>query len=144
MSPDLRAFHSLPSPRYRRLVALGCVQAMLACIGGCAVGPNYHKPTAPIPESFKEGADWQRAQRQPAEPLPTAWWHVYQDDRLTQLIEQSLKANQPIIAAEAAYRVAQATVQANVASLFPVVSAALSGSRTGTGAGAAAAGGASA
>ncbi len=63
------------------------------------------------------------------------------DDRLTHLIEQSLQANQSLIAAEAAYRVALATVQANVASLFPVVSAGVSAARTGAGTGAAAAGG---
>ncbi len=115
--------------------------AVMACFGACAVGPDYHKPTVQIPESFKEGADWQRAQAKPLEPIPSTWWRVYQDERLTQLIEQSLRANQSIVAAEAAYRVAQATVQANVASLFPVVSAAVSASRSGAGAGAAAAGG---
>jgi NodT family efflux transporter outer membrane factor (OMF) lipoprotein len=113
----------------------------MACVSACAVGPDYHKPAVQIPASFKEGADWQRAQEQPADPLSGTWWLVYRDEKLTQLIEQSLQANQSIVAAEAAYRVAQATIQANVASLFPVVSAAVSGSRTGAGAGAAAAGG---
>jgi NodT family efflux transporter outer membrane factor (OMF) lipoprotein len=111
------------------------------CIGACAVGPNYHKPGAQIPDSFKEGADWQRAQANPQESISSTWWRVYQDDKLTQLVEQSLKANQSIVAAEAAYRLALATVQANTAGLFPVVTAGLSGSRTGTGAGAAAAAG---
>jgi NodT family efflux transporter outer membrane factor (OMF) lipoprotein len=106
--------------------------------GACAVGPDYHKPRVQIPDSFKEGADWQRARAQPQESISSTWWRVYQDDKLTQLVEQSLKANQSIVAAEAAYRVALATVQASTASLFPVVTAGLSGSRTGTGAGAAA------
>jgi NodT family efflux transporter outer membrane factor (OMF) lipoprotein len=115
--------------------------AVTACVGACAVGPNYHRPAVQIPESFKEGADWERAQAKPPEPLSSSWWLVYRDDRLTRLIEQSRQANQSIVAAEAAYRVALATVQANVASLFPVVSAAVSASRTGSGTGASAAGG---
>jgi NodT family efflux transporter outer membrane factor (OMF) lipoprotein len=108
----------------------------MVCIGACAVGPDYHKPGVQIPDSFKEGADWHRAQAKPQESISSTWWRVYQDDKLTQLVEQSLKANQSIVAAEAAYRVALATVQANTAGLFPTVTAGLSGSRSGTGAGA--------
>jgi NodT family efflux transporter outer membrane factor (OMF) lipoprotein len=140
---DLRAPRGLRLPRFCRLWQRGFILGLAASVGACAVGPDYHKPAVQIPENFKEGADWQRAQEKPADPLSGTWWLVYQDDRLTQLIEQSLKANQSIVAAEASYRVAQATVQANVASLFPVVSAGVSASRTGTGAGAAAAGAAS-
>ena len=140
---DRKAQRGLQLPRYLRLCQRSFILVVMAGVGACAVGPNYHKPPVEIPESFKEGADWQRAQEKPPEPLASTWWLVYQDDKLTQLIEQSLKANQSIVAAEAAYRVAQATVQANVASLFPIVSAALSASRTGAGAGAAAAGGGS-
>ena len=124
-------------PRYRRLCPRSFIWPAIACVSACAVGPDYHKPAVQIPESFKEGAEWQRAQQQPAKLLSGTWWREYQDERLAQLIERSLKANQSIAAAEAAYRLALATVQANVASLFPVVSAALSGSRTGAGAGAA-------
>jgi hypothetical protein len=43
----------------------GSVTAATLCFLGCAVGPNYHKPTVQIPESFKEGVDWQRAQANP-------------------------------------------------------------------------------
>jgi NodT family efflux transporter outer membrane factor (OMF) lipoprotein len=136
-----KARRDLPLPRFLRLWRRSCAVAVTVCIGACAVGPNYHKPGAQIPDSFKEGADWQRAQANPQESISSTWWRVYQDDKLTQLVEQSLKANQSIVAAEAAYRLALATVQANTAGLFPVVTAGLSGSRTGTGAGAAAAAG---
>jgi NodT family efflux transporter outer membrane factor (OMF) lipoprotein len=128
------------SPLGQRWILRGVILTVTACLSACAVGPDYHKPSVQIPESFKEGADWQRAQPNPAEPLSGSWWLVYQDARLTQLIGQSLQANQSIIAAEAAYRVALATVQANVASLFPIVSAQVSASRSGSGAGAAAVG----
>ena len=110
---------------------------MALCVGACAVGPNYHKPSLQIPDNFKEGADWQRAQAAPQQSISSDWWRMYRDDELTQLVESSLRANQSIIAAEAAYRVALATVQANTAGLFPVVTAGASYTRTGTGAGAA-------
>jgi NodT family efflux transporter outer membrane factor (OMF) lipoprotein len=73
--------------------------------------------------------------------MSSEWWTVYHDDKLTELIQQSQKANQTIAASEAAYRVAQAVVESNTASLFPIVTAGLSATRSGTGAAAAAAGG---
>jgi NodT family efflux transporter outer membrane factor (OMF) lipoprotein len=99
------------------------------CFVGCAVGPNYHKPTVQIPESFKEGVDWQRAQANPQGSLSSTWWLDYHDDQLSKLIDQALHANQTIIAADAAYRLAQATVSASTAPLFPTVSATTSATR---------------
>jgi len=26
----------------------------LAALAGCAVGPNYHRPSAPVPQRFKD------------------------------------------------------------------------------------------
>lgn len=106
------------------------------CVAACAVGPDYHKPTVEIPATFKEGTDWQRAQANPQGAISSTWWTMYQDETLSHLVDQSLKANQSIIAAEAAYRVAQATIDANVASLFPVVTDGMSATRSGTGPGA--------
>jgi NodT family efflux transporter outer membrane factor (OMF) lipoprotein len=107
--------------------------ALVLCMSACTIGPAYHTPSVQVPVSFKEGAEWQRAQANPQGSLSSVWWREYHDDRLTQLVEQSLKANQSIVAADAAYRLALAIVQANTASLFPVVTAGGSGSRSGTG-----------
>jgi NodT family efflux transporter outer membrane factor (OMF) lipoprotein len=109
--------------------------AMALAITGCAVGPDYKKPGIDVPDSFKEGVDWQRANANPQASLSSTWWSDYHDDTLTQLIEQAQKANQSIAQAEAAYRLAQADVAANVASFYPVVGAGLSGSRAGAGTG---------
>ncbi|MGF6767758.1 NodT family efflux transporter outer membrane factor (OMF) lipoprotein [Paraburkholderia sp. GAS199] len=123
-----------PFPTWRGLAA---ATLTALCVAGCAVGPDYKKPVIAVPATFKEGVDWQRAQVDPQAAISSTWWRIYQDDALSQLVEQSLKANQSIVTAEAAYRLAQATVDANRASLFPVVTAGLSGSRSGTGTGAA-------
>ena len=108
------------------------------CFMGCAVGPNYHKPTVQIPESFKEGVDWQRAEANPQGSLSSTWWLDYHDDQLSKLIDQALHANQTIIAADAAYRLAQATVSASTAALYPTVSASASATRAEYGSAAAA------
>jgi NodT family efflux transporter outer membrane factor (OMF) lipoprotein len=116
----------------------GSVAAATLCFMGCAVGPNYHKPTVQIPESFKEGVDWQRAQANPQGSLSSTWWLDYHDDQLSKLVDEALHANQSIIAADAAYRLAQATVSASAASLYPTVSASASGTRAEYGSAAAA------
>ena len=61
--------------------------------------------------------------------MTSAWWRDYHDDELTRLVEAALVANQSIAEAAANYRLAQATVAASVASLYPTVSAGFSGSR---------------
>jgi NodT family efflux transporter outer membrane factor (OMF) lipoprotein len=96
---------------------------------GCAVGPDYHQPAVQVPESFKEGVDWQRAQANPQGSLSSTWWLDYHDDQLTKLVDQALHANQTIIAADAAYRLAQATVSASAAALYPTMSASASATR---------------
>jgi NodT family efflux transporter outer membrane factor (OMF) lipoprotein len=114
--------------------AAACM-SMLA-LTACAVGPNYHKPPVEIPNDFKEGGEWRRAEANPSGALSSTWWRSYQDDTLNELIEDSLKANQSIVAAEAAYRLARATVDANVANLYPTIGAGFSASRSEYGAGA--------
>jgi NodT family efflux transporter outer membrane factor (OMF) lipoprotein len=86
---------------------------------------------------FKEGIEWQRAQPNPQGAVSSEWWLEFQDDALSRLVDQALKANQSIAAAEANYRLAQATIAANVAVLYPTVSADLTGSRSYYGRGAA-------
>jgi NodT family efflux transporter outer membrane factor (OMF) lipoprotein len=117
----------------------GSVAAATLCLLACAVGPDYHKPKAQVPDSFKEGVDWQRAQANPQGSLSSTWWLDYHDDQLSKLIDQALQANQSIIAADAAYRLAQATVSASAAALYPTVSANVSGTRAEYGSAAAAA-----
>ncbi|PZR47909.1 efflux transporter outer membrane subunit [Paraburkholderia fungorum] len=122
-----------PTPSTGRATRLGCAFAAALCVAACAAGPDYHKPPLTIPATFKEGADWQRAQANPQGAMSSTWWLEYHDDTLSHLVDQSLRANQSIVAAEAAYRLARATVDANTASLFPTVGANLSGTRSGTG-----------
>jgi outer membrane protein TolC len=119
-----------------------CAAASISILAltACAVGPDYYKPPVEVPNDFKEGAEWRRAEANPSGALSSTWWRSYQDDMLNELIEESLKANQSIVAAEAAYRLARATVDANAANLYPTLGAGFSASRSGYGAGASATG----
>lgn len=98
-------------------------------LGGCMVGPDYQKPPMELPQTFKEGGQWQRAASNPQGALDSQWWLAYQDPVLNDLVGRSAEANQSIIAAEAAYRLAQAQVASSRAGLWPTVGVGLSGSR---------------
>lgn len=119
-------------PWTTRTLRLGSLFAATLFVAACAVGPDYHKPPQDIPATFKEGTDWQRAQVNPQGAISSTWWLDYHDDTLSSLVNQALRANQSIASAEAAYRLARATIDANVASLFPTVGLDASGSRART------------
>ncbi len=117
-----------PAPRSRRTVA--ALALAFAVAGGCAVGPNYHRPDAPVPQRYKEAAGWK-----PAEPREaasgSAWWSVYNDTTLDELEKQIDISNQTLKASEAAWRQAVALVSQSRAQFFPTIGVAASATRSG-------------
>ena len=103
------------------VIALAC-----ALLAGCAVGPDYKRPDAPVPKAFKETAedmpawtgDWKTAE--PQDVMGRAdWWRVFNDPVLDELMPQIKISNQNIKAAEAQYRQATASLAAARAGYFP-------------------------
>ena len=93
----------------------------VATLYGCMVGPDYERPAAPVPSSFKESANWKVAQ--PSDEAPRGnWWEAFGDPDLNALEEQVDISNQTIQAAAARVREASAATQAARSALFPVVS----------------------
>jgi len=96
-----------------------CALALL--LAGCMVGPDYVRPTAPVPAQFKEAEGWKVAQ--PADGAPRGpWWQAYQDPDLDALMAQIDVSNQTIALYAARVREANAGTQAARAALFPTVS----------------------
>lgn len=88
-----------------RIVASGLLALILA---GCAVGPDYRRPTADIPVRFKHDAPWKEAT--PADHLAKGnWWEIYADPVLNDLEEQAATANLSLQAAYASLAQVQAT-----------------------------------
>ena len=88
---------------------------------GCALGPDYVKPSAPVPQAYKLAQDWKLVD--PKDSLPKgAWWEIYNDSVLNELMKKVGVGNQNIIAAEAQYRQAKALVSSAQAGLFPSLS----------------------
>jgi NodT family efflux transporter outer membrane factor (OMF) lipoprotein len=105
-----------------------------AAIAGCAVGPNYARPSAPMSATFKETAGWSPAA--PADTLDRGdWWTLFGDPVLNGLEARVQVSNQNIIAAEAAYRQARGLVSEQRAALFPTVNLSGSATRSGSGKG---------
>ena len=99
------------------LVGLGAL-----LLGGCMVGPDYTKPSAPMTSTFKEADGWKAAQ--PSDHLPRGqWWTIFDDPDLHTLAAEVATANQNLKIAEARLREARALVRFNRAALFPTISA---------------------
>ncbi len=101
-------------------------------LAGClmlqsCVGPDFELPKAPEIAAFT-------ADRQPAnntaggktqrleisDSLPGDWWALFHSNALNALVERALRDNPNVEAAQAALRVAQANVYAEVGQLFPL------------------------
>jgi NodT family efflux transporter outer membrane factor (OMF) lipoprotein len=96
--------------------------ASTALVAGCAVGPNYVRPTVSTPTTFKETKGW--VQAHPADAAERGdWWTVFGDPVLNKLEERVVVSNQNLAAAAAAYRQAHQIVAEDRASFFPTISA---------------------
>ena len=95
--------------------------ALLAlALGGCAVGPDYQRPSTPDISTFKEAEGWVPAA--PADALARGpWWSLFGDPVLDQLAARVEVSNQNVAAAVGAYAQARALVREQRASLFPSV-----------------------
>src|SRR5579872_3058247 len=96
---------------------------LLSLVGlmGCAVGPNYKRPTVDVPVTYRDTApaDQSSAAGTPSNTNPTAaslgdeqWWEVFQDSELQGLIRTAIKNNYDIRIA--ATRVLEARAQLGI------------------------------
>ncbi|HEX8798728.1 MAG TPA: hypothetical protein VF772_08950, partial [Terriglobales bacterium] len=94
--------HSIHSRMYRA-VRLGLLVTATLQLVGCAVGPKYKTPTAPVPPAYRENANWKVAQ--PSEnKLGGNWWEIFNDPQLNALEEQVDVSNQNLKMAFAQYQ----------------------------------------
>ena len=108
--------------------------AVSLALTACAVGPNYHRPTAPGVPAYKEDQGWKPAtpgQIQSDKP----WWSIYDDPLLDSLERQVEVSNQTLKADEAAYRAAVEAISVDRGTLFPSVSVNAGATRSGSASG---------
>lgn len=118
MTPDE---HSAYRNANCRSLLPGLALIFFLILSGCAVGPHYSKPSAPVAPAYKETPEnWKQAQ--PADQLAHGkWWEIYQDAGLNALEEKIDVSNQSLKAAQAQFQQARALVAFNRANYFPIV-----------------------
>jgi NodT family efflux transporter outer membrane factor (OMF) lipoprotein len=112
------------------------IAALGGVLSGCLVGPDYHRPAAPVPARYTELPGWTAAA--PADAAPKGdWWTDFHDPLLDELEPMVAVSNQTVRQSFANYQQALAEVKVARAQLFPVIGVTSSASRSaGAGAGA--------
>ncbi|WP_409318320.1 efflux transporter outer membrane subunit [Pseudomonas sp. KCJK9016] len=112
-----RSLIQLASIRGSRLLSLSLCVAMLSA---CAVGPDYQRPQTAEIAQYKEAEGWRQAS--PSDALARgAWWELYGDRQLNELVEKLNSSNQTVAQSEAQYRQAQALVRDARGAFYPTL-----------------------
>ena len=90
-------------------------------LGGCMVGPNYHKPAVQTPTAYHDVRETPQAQAQAASYADLPWWQVFQDPQLQELIRTALKQNYDMQLATERINSERAQLAITRSSLFPQV-----------------------
>jgi NodT family efflux transporter outer membrane factor (OMF) lipoprotein len=119
------------------------VSATALLLTRCAVGPDFEQPAAPDVTGYTplpladqtssadvKGGEAQRFVQ--GLDIPGQWWTVFHSEALNALVEQALKNNPTLPAAEAALRQAWENVYAEEGAFFPTAVASYSASRNKT------------
>ena len=113
---------------------------LMIALAGCTVGPDFVRPELAAHADYAKQAFTTTAQADIAAggaaqrliagmDIPGQWWTLFRSPELNALVEEALRANPNVSAAQAALRQANERVYADQASLFPSVGANLSKTR---------------
>ena len=85
-----------------------------AVLGGCAIGPNYKRPSVAEPPTFRG-----QATAEAASLADAPWWDVFQDPSLNALIQEALRNNYDVRIAAARVQEARANFVVSRSDLYP-------------------------
>jgi multidrug efflux system outer membrane protein len=101
---------------------VAAVAAVCAFSVGCTVGPNYKKPVASVPPTFRGLTDDEAAKNDATSQGDEKWWAVYQDQELQTLIRTAVQQNYDVRIAGTRVLAAQAQLGITRADQYPQVS----------------------
>jgi multidrug efflux system outer membrane protein len=107
------------------LRAIAVASASLLLLAGCMVGPDYQRPSTPVPASYPD-----ELPSNAAAPIRTDWWTLYDDPTLNRLLASALADNLDVAFAVARIEEADADLREVNASLFPEIDLAALGARS--------------
>jgi outer membrane protein, multidrug efflux system len=92
-----------------------------ACMTGCMLGPNYHRPDVQVPQNFRAPAPLPAPQADSFADLK--WWEVFKDPELQQLVKTALQQNYDLRDAVARVEAARANLGITRSNQFPQIGA---------------------
>ena len=106
-------------------------------VAGCAVGPNFKTPPPPAASGYSKeplpaqiGSAHSEVQRLvTGMDIPGQWWTLFHSPALDELVEEALRKNPTVAAAQAVLREANETTAAQRGTYFPALQANYSFSR---------------
>jgi NodT family efflux transporter outer membrane factor (OMF) lipoprotein len=97
---------------------IGFALVLGAGITGCAVGPNYHRPTANLQPFHNAPSIETRTASLPAPPLDQ-WWTGFHDPELTRIVKRAMDENLDLAAAMTRVQQARAAAREAGAQRLP-------------------------
>lgn len=114
--------------------------AISLLVGGCTVGPDFHRPDPPDTTTYTEdalpastaAADTHGGEAQrfiAARDIPGDWWELYRSTALNTLVREAMNANPTLDAARAALGQAHELQLAGEGALYPTITGGASATR---------------
>ncbi|MEI6094331.1 MAG: efflux transporter outer membrane subunit [Gammaproteobacteria bacterium] len=112
--------------------ALSTALCVCLLLPGCAVGPNFHRPVAPIIKHYAEHPLPKSTVATPTlggrtqyfkinQKISAEWWTVFQSKALDRLIRDALKANPDMRAASASLQMAHEATKISRTAFLPLL-----------------------
>jgi NodT family efflux transporter outer membrane factor (OMF) lipoprotein len=110
--------------KFQYIASLSLITVLLS---SCSLIPNYNKPQVQTPARWTEAAKDAQGQE-----IPSAWWTVFGDETLNQLVTEANKNNLDLIAGIERVNQSRASLKIAGASLLPSAEASLSAGKNRT------------
>ncbi len=119
-------------------LALGVVCGIaLVSLAGCAVGPDFVRPTPPPVDRYTQGteptativADGQTQHFAMGARIAADWWRLFNSVKLDNVVQESIVGNPTLQAAQASLRQSQDTLRAGYGVFYPQLDASFDASR---------------
>jgi NodT family efflux transporter outer membrane factor (OMF) lipoprotein len=104
----------------RTTILRGAAAAGIAVAGGCAVGPDYHRPADHAPAAWSLPPEGGLTDSASAD---SSWWASFNDSELDSLIQRAVRSNPDLRIAEARLRQARAVREMSAADFWPTLDA---------------------
>ena len=106
--------------------------SIILFLSSCAMGPNYKRPTAPLPQTYTTKSLGKKTTATPTKlgnaqyftankDLPAQWWELFHSKDLNDLVMASLQHNPTVRAAQESLATALENAYAEQGALFPFI-----------------------